>query len=383
MIEAPHRAPRTHRPTAASPKLRILHVTAGMSEARGGPPVVVAGLAEAQLEEGHHVRVVGQHGDSASVPVVGLGGVDRAWPGMSSRSLRDIRVLIQWADVVHIHEAWHFPGVVALLQARKKKKATVFTPHGTLRRKARRLKWWKKALLLWLYRRHLLARCHVIQALTPIEASEINSLARGINVVVIPNGVRAASTPLPDLRVHGRFTLVSLSRIHPSKNLEDAIEICKLVSHDRPSLQVNLLVCGSGPPMYVKRLRRLASGGPTNLSITFPGFVREREKDRILACADGIISTSRTEGMSISLLEAAAYGIGIFAYSSAAAGLESVARVPRKDTPRELANTVLAHEGNPDRAKMAEFPSWRQVNASIMGLLAADVQHGQGEGVQE
>lgn len=120
-------------------------------------------------------------------------------------------------------------------------------------------------------------------------------------VTMIPNGIEtgAWAQTSPPARVE-RFLF--LGRLEESKGIFELVEaLAKLRGQGRSP---KLLVAGAGPGEQEMK-RRVADAGLDD-SVEFAGLVPHEEIDRIFAQADCLVLPSWSEGMPLSVLEAAA-----------------------------------------------------------------------------
>ncbi|OGY84564.1 MAG: hypothetical protein A3F54_05660 [Candidatus Kerfeldbacteria bacterium RIFCSPHIGHO2_12_FULL_48_17] len=132
----------------------------------------------------------------------------------------------------------------------------------------------------------------------------------GKEPIVVPNGI---PTFLPDTAKHIRkkFDLepksyfIIISRLVPHKGIHYTIEAYTQLKTDK-----KLVIVGDGvfTDEYVQKLKKLAAG---NKNIIFTGWQSGKILQELIDSAYLYIQPSESEGMSLSLLEAAAYGTPI------------------------------------------------------------------------
>jgi polysaccharide biosynthesis protein PelF len=102
-----------------------------------------------------------------------------------------------------------------------------------------------------------------------------------------------------------RPTIVSVGRLHPIKGLDRLIEAHALVRREVPDAQ--LVIAGPGDA-YRAELERLAARSGVADAVTFPGFVSQEQKIRLLRSAHVSALLSHSEGLPMAALEAMACG---------------------------------------------------------------------------
>lgn len=124
----------------------------------------------------------------------------------------------------------------------------------------------------------------------------------------IPNGVEAEKYQL-DITERDERLLLTVGRINKRKNQETVIRAFSHVRQEFPGLQ--LAIVGTGPDQA--RLEQFADDLNVADSITFHGFVSEREKIRLMNKATMFCYSSKQEGFGVVLLEAMAAGLPVVA----------------------------------------------------------------------
>ena len=311
--------------------LRIAHVTNepfGVESASGVQHVVYC-LARAQAENGesvavftredHTVRLLGGGAEqiAPNPRVVSAGPATSLRQRLLSRYFEQdlARDILAWQpDVVHFHSV-HIPQNIAL--AAHLGRAGIpycVTVHGALFGAALRRGQVKKALFGLVFERRYLNEARFIHALSPGESEAIRR--RGVHrpVVIVPNGLPPdtnlrASAPdalyaeRPWLR--DRQVFMFIGRLDPwQKGLDLLLE-----AFARARLRDAALVL-VGPDCRGSR-RELAAladrlGILSRVVILEPAFGQDRAN--LFAAADVFVHPSRWEGVSLSVLAAAAAG---------------------------------------------------------------------------
>lgn len=138
----------------------------------------------------------------------------------------------------------------------------------------------------------------------------------GKEVTYIPNGVTVRPLRkrelLASLGLANAPYILFVSRLIPGKGLECLLRAFNSMKTDR-----KLVLAGDATydRHYVQNLKRLAAGNP---NVIFPGFVTGRLLEELFSNAEFFVFPSRTEGLSISLLEAMSYGRCVLASDIAA-----------------------------------------------------------------
>ena len=311
--------------------LRIAHITNeafGLETANGVQQAVYC-LARAQAQIGQAVAVFSRddhavnilEDDAESTPRSQRTAISASHVSLRQRMLsRHFEqtlaedVLAWQPDIVHFHSV-HIPQNVALAaHLNRAGIAYCVTVHGALFRAALRRGWLKKALFNLFFERRYLNEARFIHALSPHEIEVIQR--HGVNrpIVVAPNGLPPDTDVLasrpdalyaenPGLRDRRVFMFVG--RLDPwQKGLDLLVEGFACAGLPEASL---VLV---GPDWRGSR-RALATraerlGVSSHVVFIDPAFGQERAN--LFAAADVFVHPSRWEGLSLSVLAAAAAG---------------------------------------------------------------------------
>lgn len=290
---------------------------------RGIPPVIWA-LARESSREGIKTSVVGLNDEwvkddcknsdfeFSAGEVVG----PKAF-GFSPELKQQLQTYIQPHGIIHSHGLWMYPGLAARKSAGKNNCRLVISPHGMLEPWALNHSSWKKKFAERLFESKNFQKADCLHALCEAEAINFRSYGLKNPIAVIPNGVdfeefqvrpnNVLTEKFPQL--DGRRRILFLSRLHPKKGLANLLQAWKKTALDFKDWQ--LLIAGSGEPVYEKELKDLSHNLALNKSIVFMGPLYGETKKQILASADVFVLPSFSEGFSVAVLEAAAAGLPV------------------------------------------------------------------------
>ncbi|HEY0971417.1 MAG TPA: glycosyltransferase family 4 protein [Gemmatimonadales bacterium] len=290
--------------------LRIEMVLPSMPTA--GMEVMVARMVRGLLARGHHVGVTciesrGELGEELAdegvrvmlVPTPGLATILRA-PALDAWLARS------GADVVHVHSgAW----LKASGAARRAGLPSVATVHGLLAPEP----WHGPPLMHWAGR-----RTHTVVAVTASLADYLNRVARipRHRLVVIPNGIGTdAFTPGGySGAVRGRIGIADgaplvghVARLDDVKNQPLLLEAFALARRHVPDAMLAIVGEGAMRPALEERIDALGLRGVAHL------LGAERDVAPVYRDFDLFVLSSRTEGTSMSMLEAMSTGVACVA----------------------------------------------------------------------
>lgn len=219
-----------------------------------------------------------------------------------------VHAMVTGSDVIHYHALG--PGLVAPLARYFSRAKVVLTVHGLDQERAK----WKGLASAVLDVAHRMSGRVPNRVVTVSLALTRHYEARfDCDPTYVPNGVpEPRPGPLPErLREEfgiepGRYVLF-VGRIVPEKRPDLLLQALELLPHD-----VKLLVVGgsSFSDDYVALLREAADRDPR---VVMPGFLYKDELAGVYANAAVFVQPSDLEGLPLTLLEAASYGIPILA----------------------------------------------------------------------
>lgn len=305
--------------------MKILHVTQSLDPSWGGIARVLPMLAQQLTAAGLSCRLAVLSGDRFGTPAK-VDGVDvLSFPANAGSRLgrshafdREITALVDAADVVHLHGLWAGQNWTAGKAARRAGKPLIITPHSMMMPWAWRRSAWKKRPVGWLFEHRNLRTAACLHALAEGEARHIRALGFNQNVAVIPNGVNLAEyESFPDpARLEARFPnmagakwVLFLGRISEQKGIIEAMRACfdTLTAGN----EWHLVVAGPDEfgmlPMLQAAITRKGLGN----RVTFTGMLSREEVQAALKRSALLLQPSKSEGLSMSILEAMASGLPV------------------------------------------------------------------------
>jgi poly(glycerol-phosphate) alpha-glucosyltransferase len=302
--------------------VRIAMVTASMSRQGGGLFYAVRPLARALAEQGTPVEVMGlrdrfwEQDESLWRPVrASAYPAVRGIPiGYSPQLRQAVSALDVSEGLFHLHGLWLHPSKVVLDASRRTGRPRIISPHGMLDAWAVRNSGWKKKLVGKLYEDRNLAGCQCLHALCEAERQSIREFGLKNPVAVVPNGIdlppEAGSfdDPAP-VEWRNKKVLLFMGRIHPKKGLEPLIEAWRLAGGEQSDWR--LAAAGPNELNHQDQLQSKVESLGLQQSIRFVGPQAGKAKDAWLRRASAFALTSFSEGFSMAILEAMAYGLPV------------------------------------------------------------------------
>src|SRR5207248_10124477 len=127
--------------------------------------------------------------------------------------------------------------------------------------------------------------------------------------VIIPLGIEVERSTPARRRPNGSelFSLLSVSRIDPKKNLESLLRAVAAVVSRNPRVILN--IAGSGDPRYVAKLHSLSRALDIAGHVNWLGPVEGEKKAETFAAANAFVLPSHSENFGLAVVEALAAGL--------------------------------------------------------------------------
>lgn len=304
--------------------MKVLHVVPYASSLYGGPPAVVAQMADTLAGLGVEVDVVTTtaHGSAeldvpTGQPIINNGVryfyFTRQGPKfwMFSWPLRCwLYRHVRDYDLVHVHGLFAYTTLPACAAARHFGKPYVITPHGMLDPWCLSHKWWKKLPYYFLLERRNLQRASTVHVTSSFEASGMAKLGFAAKTHVIPLSVEVPDRQARNPHDDHPLSLLFFSRLDPIKGLPLLFQALALL-RARSGMAVVLKIAGQGSDEYLSELKAIAISLKISDNVKFVGFLQGEAKSKVLAEADVFVLPSYHENFSLATAEAMAAGLPV------------------------------------------------------------------------
>lgn len=349
--------------------MKVLHVVPYLSSYYGGPPLVVAQMADCLSDLGVEIDVVTTTADGrfeldvpTGQPVMQDGIRHYYFPRQKPRFWMFSWPLSRWLhknianyDLIHVHNLFSYTTLPACFVARYFNVPYVITCHGMLDPWCLTHKWWKKWPYYHFLEKRNLQFSSALHCTSSFEADGLSQLGLRSRATVIPLYVRATDCIERDYSNRGVLSLLFLARLVPIKGLPVLLSSLALL-RDRSHIKVHLIIAGQGSKSYIGVLENMIKDLNISESVTFAGFLHGELKAQALAAADVFVLPSYHENFSLATAEAMAAGlpvvisdqVGIASEISAA----SAGIVVAVDSPVELADAIETYF-NAEHRKLA------------------------------
>ena len=296
----------------------------------GGALHVAHSLGKSLVSQGHEVRVCTTNlrnpTEDLAVPVdapVMVDGVQvyyeptvfsRYW-GFSPQLARRLWLEAKWADVVLIHFHYQFASLAASWISRVRGKPYIIFSHGSLNTHGLRARSRARKLLYL----KLLEQKNFANALFAAyhSAEEMDTSYRFGRCRVVPNGIDPqVFQELPKMnyfrqqhKLEQAIIYLFLGRIDAGKGLDLLLPAFKKLL--QVSGDSHLVLAGANERGYEAQVRHLAQELGLASRLTLTGLITGRDKLAALQDADVFVLPSRSEGLSIAMLEAMYMGLPV------------------------------------------------------------------------
>lgn len=359
--------------------MRVLEVTHYMPPHPGGIERVAASLTRGLRSRGHDVHWIASATPQAPSTCSETSRVSSwnileerlgvPYPVWSPAGLRRLKVLVAWADLVHVHDCLYMGSVAAAMACRRAGKPLLLTQHVGYVPFGPAL----DSVQLMAYRMLGLRTLHAASQLVACSqhvGDYFSRLGCRGSFRVIPNGVDTRRfAPVTDVvraEARARFGLAPDARV--------ILFVGRLVPKKGPALvaEVQRKLAGEGVTLFV------VGDGPLASTLEgVPGIVRvpglePDEMPLAYAAADVLLLPSRGEGLPVSVQEALLCGVPVVvsddpAFRSNLGALPGVTIVP--DGVKGLARACLSWMRAPrtvgGRVLAANAVGWRSVRVEV------------------
>ena len=240
-----------------------------------------------------------------------------AYPCLSTRfyipkfSYKEIRSLVQGADIVHLMGHWTFLNALVYLIARGLGKPYVVCPAGALRIYGRSKN--LKKIYNEIFGKRIIRNANACVAISKSDIEDFGEYGvADERVFLIPNGIDYEAVPPADVLgfqskygLEGKRFVLFMGRLNNIKGPDLLLEAFGQLKEETKDYQ--LVFVGSDEGM-LDLLIRLASQHRIDDRVHFLGYIGGKDKYQAYYAADLLVIPSRREAMSIVVLEAGAVG---------------------------------------------------------------------------
>lgn len=312
-------APLTQQTT--TPRRRIAIISAILHPSYGGPAHVVRHHVEG-MRRFHEVEVAGtalpHQIPDAQTFLPGASIFEVTWPRSWFRSPQfaaHFRSVVHTYDLVHLHMVWDYPVWIAARAATAAGKPYIITPHGTFMEQWRYATTKKRGYRA-LFLRKILSQAAAVHVLS--EKEKQSCLAAGITspLEIIPNGLAPEAFAAQRISERPQWCsdpvhkyLVYLGRLWHEKGVDLLVEAWARARQSGKLDDWVLVIAGGDFRGYREALEHKITSVSMGASVRLVGELQAGDKAALLQFADAFVQPSRSEALSMALLEAMAAGL--------------------------------------------------------------------------
>jgi glycosyltransferase involved in cell wall biosynthesis len=237
--------------------------------------------------------------------------------GFAPGHARNIRPLINDADIVAVNGITTFPMTVAGLLCRRMGKPYVVSLRGGLLPRAAAVRAWRKRAFFQTFTRRILASAAAVHTTSTAEFECASNLGLSIPIFIVPNGANmpprnsSSGADLPEPirgQVEGQRLVLYLGRIDPIKGLAMLLDAWADVLRTKNFQNVILAIAGPDERGYASRLKAAAQQHGIQDRVLFPGLIEGPVKWALYRRADLFVLPSFSENFGLVVTEALACG---------------------------------------------------------------------------
>ncbi len=224
-----------------------------------------------------------------------------------------IRKNISKYDLIHIYGLFRFPSTLAMVYSIKFKVPFVFYACGGFDNANFKNNVWLKKNYLNFFDKKNLEKSACLHFNSIKERNEAQKKSIKFKSFVLPVGVK-----VPPLKIvknksksEKKINFIFLSRIHPIKRLEIFLKAMGILNKNKNIKKWKLHIAGEGDLDYKKFLLNIIKEENIQENISWHGFLENDAKNKLLRKCDWLVSTSKSESLGISIIEALSQGLPV------------------------------------------------------------------------
>lgn len=296
--------------------MRISHTIGTMEMQYSGVTICVEELLKHQQDFDNTVNILTLHGSETTSSVFNAMKIfnhDLGWcPTINrlhiSKSLKNY-LLSNTPEVIHTHGLWSLINTYRKPKQYKDKSIFAISPHGMLSENSLTFSPKKKQLFNYLYQKKAFDDADLVFATSESEYIDIRRFGIKQPVAIVPCGV-VAPKELEQITINDKKYLLSLTRIHPKKGLDDLIHAWSNIENMYPDWELKIV----GPDSYNHRktLETLIANKSLK-RVTIQDAVYGDRKRSLMRQASIFIVPSKNESFGMTVTESLAVGVPVIA----------------------------------------------------------------------
>lgn len=271
------------------------------SQVKGGIAAVVNGYHESQLEKDYNITYVESYIDGSKLT--------KLFKGISGYFHFVKVILTNKPDIVHIHSSFgpsFYRKMPFIYLASLAKIPIINHIHGAdFKEFYVNASKSKKRTIEKVYN-----KCAVLIALSDEWKETLSQIVSSKKIFIIENYSILHEDALKErLKRKNNYKVLFLGELGKRKGCFDIPDVVEKVVAEIPS--VVFILAGEGSNRDEATIRKMIEERNVSKNVIFPGWVRGKEKDKLLRDADVFFLPSYNEGMPMSALDAMGYGLSV------------------------------------------------------------------------
>ena len=278
---------------------KILQICANLDSRIGGPYQVALAINEYCDDTGKDIKTISFGGEQSNFAEV-TNSIQNNRYGVSFAILKDsIRTAVKQSSVLIVHGFYLFSTLFAVLMANHNSRIILF-PHGSLNASQINKNRYFKFVFRQIFLKLINGKDLSIACTSSQEVFDVSHAFSEVKTFQTLLGSRICQDidklPRKDL------TLLTVSRLHPIKNLEICLHLVSLAKTQ--GLDIKLTVVGEGSTKYKKELQNLTRLLTIEESVEFSGLKSTEEIQSLIDASTVLLQFSHYENFGISVAEA-------------------------------------------------------------------------------
>jgi|SaaInl5LU_22_DNA_1037371.scaffolds.fasta_scaffold21898_3 glycosyltransferase involved in cell wall biosynthesis len=281
--------------------IKILHIVEDYSFSSGGIRTVVKNLTEELSFENFTSYILTSSNEKDDKHVYIVDSETRPWLYSKNWKIKIEKLLLEKKiDCIHIHGTWMYPQYLAAKFSFQNKIPYIITPHGMFEPWLWGKGTLKKKIYFNLLTKKYFSKATIVHAITPQEKQNLKELLSTNRIIEIPNLIKNQKNDLVP-EINKERYIFYIGRLDEIKGIDLLI---KSYININPK-SVKLKIAG-GFNKYKEVLEKIISNSQIDTNnIEFLGFVKGKEKKRLIKNAIVLATPSHSEVIGMVNLEAA------------------------------------------------------------------------------
>ena len=299
----------------------VLHCVNSFSSLSGGVGFALRALIEQVTEVKHIVLTLQDTEPVLETDAAQIHVFERAGPYSLSYSPSLEAALMTEIHknpnaIVHVHGLWSGLGYsINVLRRKRALTKYILSPHGMLSPEGLSRRKLAKKIMGALWENSVIADAKWVHCLNAAEEAAVKAYSSASNTVILPHAI---DFPFSENELKKQWSqrsiiqkeLLYIGRIHETKGLTQLVENLSERAEAGSPAPFRLKIAGIGQTNKVDALKRQIEFFKADIEFVGPAFGEAKQK--LFSMSHGLILASQTEGLPMTLMEAASQGLPLF-----------------------------------------------------------------------